>query len=55
MWVELGLQEHSRRDSDAMNLCYTTADYDEAAEKLSARGIKLSLISYSDFRVRQKI
>ena len=40
MWVELGLQSIHPDTQSAMNLCYTTADYDNAAAKLSALGIK---------------
>lgn len=40
MWVELGLQTIHRSTQEAMNLCYTTEDYDCAAAELSKRGIK---------------
>ena len=40
MWVELGLQTIHRSTQEAMNLCYTTEDYDRAAAELSKRGIK---------------
>lgn len=40
MWVELGLQTIHKSTQDAMNLCYSTADYDKAASELLARGIR---------------
>ena len=40
LWVELGLQSIHPETQNAMNLCYTTEDYDKAAAELSKRGIK---------------
>lgn len=40
LWVELGLQSIHPGTQKAMNLCYTTEDYDKAAAELSKRGIK---------------
>ena len=40
LWVELGLQTIHSETQSAMNLCYTTADYDKSASELSSRGIK---------------
>ena len=40
LWVELGLQSIHASTQDAMNLCYSTDDYNRAASKLSLRGIK---------------
>ena len=40
LWVELGLQSIHPDTQSAMNLCYTTADYDKASAALSALGIK---------------
>lgn len=40
MWVELGLQSIHPATMKAMNLCYTTHDYDDAITKLSSRGIR---------------
>lgn len=40
MWVELGLQSVHRETQDAMNLCYTTEDYDRAVSELKKRGIR---------------
>lgn len=39
-WVELGLQSVHRETQDAMNLCYTTEDYDRAVSELKKRGIR---------------
>lgn len=41
MWVELGLQTIHAGTQKAMNLCYSTEDYDNAARKLAKRGIPL--------------
>lgn len=40
MWVELGLQSVHKETQTAMNLCYTTDDYDRAALELKRRGIR---------------
>lgn len=40
MWVELGLQSVHRETQDAMNLCYTTEDYDRSVGELKRRGIR---------------
>ena len=40
MWVELGLQSVHRETQDAMNLCYTTEDYDRVVSELKKRGIR---------------
>ena len=40
LWVELGLQTIHDETAEAMNLCHCLADYDEAAAKLAARGIR---------------
>lgn len=40
MWVELGLQSVHRTTQDAMNLCYTTEDYDRSVGELKRRGIR---------------
>ena len=40
LWVELGLQSIHPDTQKAMNLCYTTEEYDKAAAELSKRGIK---------------
>ena len=40
MWLELGLQSIHEKTQQEMNLCYTTADYDDTAKKLSDRGIR---------------
>ena len=41
MWVELGLQTIHPATQHAMNLCYTTADYDNAVATLLSRGIRV--------------
>lgn len=41
LWVELGLQSIHAATMDAMNLCYTLKDYDDAVEKLLTRGIRI--------------
>ena len=41
MWVELGLQSIHQDTLMAMNTCYTYEDYEEAAEKLISRGIRV--------------
>ena len=41
MWVELGLQTIHPATQQTMNLCYTTEDYDMAAERLMSRGIRV--------------
>lgn len=40
MWVELGLQSIHTKTQEAMNLCYTTDDYDRACSELAKRGIR---------------
>lgn len=40
MWAELGLQTIHSSTQEAMNLCYTTEDYDRAVAELTKRGIK---------------
>ena len=40
LWVEIGLQSIHSETQKAMNLCYTTEDYDKAVAELSKRGIK---------------
>ena len=40
MWVELGLQSVHRTTQDAMNLCYSTEDYDRSVAELKRRGIR---------------
>ena len=40
LWVELGLQSIHASTQEAMNLCYSTEDYNRAASKLNLRGIK---------------
>ncbi len=39
MWVELGLQTIHKKTSDAMNLCYTVDDYNNAVDSLIERDI----------------
>ena len=41
MWVELGLQTIHEDTARAMNLCYTVSDYDDAADRLIAKGIRV--------------
>ena len=41
LWVELGLQSIHPATQQAMNLCYTTADYDAAVATLLDRGIRV--------------
>ena len=41
MWVELGLQSIHSDTMESMNLCYTLNDYEDAAARLTARGIKV--------------
>jgi radical SAM protein (TIGR01212 family) len=41
MWVELGLQSMHASTLEAMNTCYTPEDYEEAAEALISRGIRV--------------
>ena len=40
LWVELGLQTIHDETAQAMNLCHSLADYDDAAARLGARGIR---------------
>ena len=40
IWVELGLQSIHAKTQEAMNLCYTTEDYDRASGELAKRGIR---------------
>lgn len=40
MWVELGLQSIHKNTQKAMNICYSTEDYDRAVYELSKRNIK---------------
>ena len=41
LWVELGLQTTHQKTMNEMNLCYTLKEYDEAAERLLKRNIKV--------------
>ena len=41
LWVELGLQTTHPATAKAMNLCYTPADYEDAADRLCSRGIRV--------------
>ncbi len=41
MWVELGLQTSSDKTADLINRCYPTSVYDDAMDKLNARGIRI--------------
>lgn len=41
LWVELGLQTMHQSTMDAMNLCYTLEEYNNAAKRLLDRGIKV--------------
>lgn len=41
LWVELGLQTIHQNTMDAMNLCYTLEEYDDAVNRLLERGIKV--------------
>lgn len=41
MWVELGLQTIHEETAQEMNLCYTVSDYDDTAERLISRGIRV--------------
>ena len=41
LWVELGLQTMHQGTMDAMNLCYTLSEYDDAVDRLISRGIKV--------------
>lgn len=41
LWVELGLQTIHDETAQAMNLCHTLADYDDAVLRLTARGIRV--------------
>lgn len=41
LWVELGLQSIHAGTMKAMNLCYTRADYDDAVDRLSEKGIRI--------------
>ena len=41
MWVELGLQSIHQKTADFINRCYDLDVFDEAMEKLNARGIKV--------------
>lgn len=41
LWVELGLQSAHAATMDAMNLCYTAEDYDNAVKKLLDRNIRV--------------
>ena len=40
MWVELGLQSIHKNTQKAMNICYSTEDYDRAVYELSKRNIR---------------
>ncbi len=39
MWVELGLQTIHEKTSEAMNLCYSVKEYDDAVRKLTEKNI----------------
>ena len=41
LWVELGLQTIHDKTASAMNLCHSLADYDDAVERLTSRGIRV--------------
>lgn len=41
MWVELGLQTIHESTAGEMNLCYTVKDYDDAADRLISKGIRV--------------
>ena len=41
LWVELGLQTIHDETAEAMNLCHTLRDYDDAVRRLSSRGIRI--------------
>lgn len=41
LWVELGLQSAHQNTMDAMNLCYTLEEYDEAVSRLLSRNIRV--------------
>lgn len=41
LWVELGLQSAHQNTMDAMNLCYTLKEYDEAVNRLLCRNIRV--------------
>lgn len=41
LWVELGLQTIHDSTAKAMNLCHYLSDYDDAFQKLTARGIRV--------------
>lgn len=41
LWVELGLQTIHEKTAEAMNLCYTVSDYDNAVRRLQERGIRV--------------
>ena len=41
LWVELGLQTIHESTAEAMNLCYTVTDYDDAVKRLQERGIRV--------------
>lgn len=41
LWVELGLQTTHPATAKSMNLCYTLSDYNNAADRLCSRGIRV--------------
>ncbi len=41
LWVELGLQTIHDSTAEAMNLCHSRADYDDAVRRLTGRGIRV--------------
>ena len=41
LWVELGLQTTHSRTMEAMNLCYTLDDYDDAVSRLLSKNIRI--------------
>jgi len=41
LWVELGLQTIHQKTMDAMNLCYTLEDYDDAVDRLLSKNIRV--------------
>ena len=41
MWVELGLQTMHEKTAELINRCYPLSVYDDAMDKLNARGIKV--------------
>ena len=41
LWVELGLQTIHDSTEEAMNLCHSRADYDDAVRRLTGRGIRV--------------